>query len=212
LGTYRVTDNISVSGGVANTVGPTINGKANPPKAESYKTYMGSIAVTAPDDWGFLAGSTMYGGIVNGFSSSYGGSQTSYYLGTTLATPVTGLRLGAAFDLLNVHSPAAVDGGETWAVSMYASFQATEKLSFHGRAEYLRDRGNQQFFGSGAAQKVLAMTATAQYDLWENVLTRLEFRWDHAADGTQPYGGPSTFGSPSLKNAYLLAANVIYKF
>ena len=36
--------------------------------AESYKTYMGSIALTAPDSMGFLAGSTLYAGFVNGFS------------------------------------------------------------------------------------------------------------------------------------------------
>ncbi|HWI59041.1 MAG TPA: outer membrane beta-barrel protein, partial [Bacillota bacterium] len=74
LATYRFTDMLSASVGVANTVGPIINDRAfSPietvnPQAESYKTYMGSIALTAPDSLGFLAGSTLYGGIVNGFS------------------------------------------------------------------------------------------------------------------------------------------------
>ena len=43
-------------------------------KAESYKTYMGSIALTAPDSMGFLKGSTLYAGIVNGYNSSVWGS------------------------------------------------------------------------------------------------------------------------------------------
>jgi hypothetical protein len=46
------------------------------------------------------------------------------------------------------------------------------------------------------------------------VLTRVEVRWDHAADGTNGgklFGGEVT-GEPERKNAYLLAANVIYKF
>ena len=73
---------------------------------------MGSIALTAPEAWGFLAGSTLYGGIVNGFNGNQSGvdaladsrgNQINYYAGATVATPVTGLRLGAAFDyLLNV--------------------------------------------------------------------------------------------------------------
>src|SRR5205807_1135639 len=83
LGSYRVNDTISVAAGIANTLGPTINAKASPPMAESYKSYMGSIALTAPDSFGPLAGSTLYGGVVNGFSSSYGTSQTSWYAGST---------------------------------------------------------------------------------------------------------------------------------
>ncbi|HWH67798.1 MAG TPA: outer membrane beta-barrel protein, partial [Candidatus Sulfotelmatobacter sp.] len=129
LATYRFTDMLSASVGVANTVGPIINDRAfSPietvnPQAESYKTYMGSIALTAPDSLGFLAGSTLYGGIVNGFSttqtrsasaiSGYGENVTSYYAGATIATPVTGLRLGAAFDYLDVHNVS----GETWAAA-----------------------------------------------------------------------------------------------
>jgi hypothetical protein len=220
LGSYRLNDIFSISAGIANTLGPTIDGKANPPQAESYKSYMGSLAVTAPDNWGFLAGSTLYAGIVNGFSSSYfattGGTttsrQTSYYLGATLATPVTGLRVGAALDVLDVHNLS----GETWDVALYASYQMTEKMSFHGRAEYLRDRGNQTFFAtapqSGASSRVFELTTTLQYDLWQNVLTRLEFRWDHSADGSLAFGGKTPFSTPTRHNAYLLAANIVYKF
>jgi hypothetical protein len=55
------------------------------------------------------------------------------------------------------------------------------------------------------------VTTTIQYDLWKNVLSRLEFRWDHAADGSNAFGGKGTAG-PTLSNAYMLAANIIYKF
>jgi len=227
LTTYRFNDMISASAGIANTVGPTINGRANPPKAESFKTYMGSVALTAPESMGFLAGSTLYGGFVNGFnggpSDNYDGNSTSYYVGSTIATPVKGLRLGAAFDYLDVHNPTAVRGGETWAVGGYASYQATEKLSLHLRTEYLTDRGNQQFFDGSASQglaalspQTLAITATAQYDLWKNVISRLELRWDHSLNDADVFGGTANVntegGNPSLSNAWLLALNVIYKF
>ena len=228
LASYRFCDIFSASVGIANTTGPTINNRANDPiatafnpdasaKAESYKTYMGSFALTAPDSLGFLAGSTLYAGIVNGFNESYGDNSTSYYVGTTLATPVQGLRFGASFDYLDVHGPSSgpdYRGGETWALGGFASFQATEKLSFHGRVEYLRDRGDQKFF-FGYPDKVLDMTLTAQYDLWKNVLSRIELRWDHDLTDTGAYGPPSTesdgeFGR--MDNAWMLAANIIYKF
>jgi hypothetical protein len=167
---------------------------------------MGSIALTAPDEFGFLAGSTLYAGIVNGFSSGLEENATSYYVGATLATPVTGLRLGGALDVLDVHN----EGGETWSVAGYASFQATEKLSFHGRAEYLKDRGDQQILGLDS-DKILGVTATAQYDLWENVLSRLELRWDHSLSGNKTFGADES-GDPDRKNAWMLAGNIVYKF
>jgi hypothetical protein len=220
LMSYRFCDQVSASVGVANTIGPVINERAQGPnfsgasRAESYKTYMASVAVTAPDNMSFLSGSTLYAGIVNGFTDSYGESQTSYYVGGTVATPVAGLRLGIALDLLDVKD----NGGETWAVGGYASYQATEKLSLHLRGEYLRDRGDQKFFvdTNGDAtnpDKVLAITATAQYDLWKNVVSRLELRWDHSLNGGGVWGG--AVGSDEIgtkKNEVMLAANIIYKF
>ncbi len=224
LASYRFCDFFSASAGIANTMGPTINNRAFAPiqtvdpKAESYKSYMGSIALTAPDTMGFLAGSTLYAGVVNGFDESYFGNATSWYVGATVATPVTGLRAGAAFDALDVHNPDAVRGGETWSVAGYLSYQATEKLSLHGRIDYLKDRGNQEFFAgvpTGSAnlsEQTLALTATAQYDLWKNVISRLELRWDHSLNDQEVFGGEAAGSAPTLGNAWMLAANIIYKF
>jgi hypothetical protein len=59
----------------------------------------------------------------------------------------------------------------------------------------------------------MALTATAQYDLWKNVISRLEFRWDHSLSGQQVWGNPGTsVDGGSLHNEWLLAANLIYKF
>jgi hypothetical protein len=238
LASYRFCDCFSASAGVADTVGPTINGRAfqtpTAPyntKAESYKTYMGSIALTAPDSWGFLSGSTFYSGIVAGYNGNVTGvdvvgnpttvgNQLNYYAGLTVATPVTGLRLGSAFDLLNVYEAS----GQTMAVSGYASFQATEKLSFHARGEFLKDTqgvllhdtvvfdtdGN--LISMSSPSKILALTATVQYDLWKNVISRLELRWDHSLTDTPTFGGSDALGRPTADNAWMLAANVIYKF
>lgn len=197
LATYRVNELVSLSAGVADTVGPQINSRAWPIKAESYKTYMGSVAVTAPDTWGWLAGSTLYGGVVNGFSGSVGDNQTSWYLGGTLATPIEGLRLGAAWDVLDLHDRT----GDLWAVSVYASYAATDRLSLHARGELLTSVADA---GGKDNSQIWALTGTVQYDLWQNVLTRAEVRWDHGDEGT--------YFTPNRRNSVLLAANVIYKF
>lgn len=222
LASYRFCESFAISGGIADTVGPRINARATDVgKAESSKTYMASFLVTAPESMGFLSGSTMEAGVVNGLNeggrSAYDENTTSYYVGATVATPVTGLRLGGAFDYMDVHNTS----GETWSLAGYASYQATEKLSLHFRGEYLRDRGEQKFFttdftdpaASTNPDKVLALTATAQYDLWKNVISRVEFRWDHSLSGQQVWGTPTAdVNGGSLHNEWLLAANLIYKF
>ncbi len=235
LGTYKVCDTISLTAGVANTFGPTINEKAQGPNfsgstmAESYKTYMAAVALTAPSNWSWLAGSTVSAGIINGFNSSAigfgGGGQTSFYAGTTINTPLSALKLGASVDYLTIRDVAQVrdagdddfDGdGTSWAAALYASFQATEKLSLNFRGEFVDDSADiieAEDFSNGIRRaKIWAATATAQYDLWKNVISRVEFRWDHG-DNAKYFGGPnSSTGGPSRKNAYLLAAQVIYKF
>jgi hypothetical protein len=215
LASYRINDNLSVAAGIANTVGPTINNRAQFfGRAESYKAYMASLSVTAPDNFGFLAGSTMYAGIVNGLNESYGDTTTSFYAGTTIATPVTGLRLGGAFDYLDIRNDRfGPDQTSTaWAAAIYASYQATEKLSLHQRIDYLDDQAAffyDEFGPLGATGfKVLSFTTDVQYDLWKNVLSRVEFRWDHADSG-KLFGGDVT---PSKKNNVMIAANIIYKF
>lgn len=197
LGSYRVNDYVSFSAGMANTFGPSINERAHGPNSagggspttsESYKAYMGSIALTAPDDWGWVGGSTLYGGIINGFSSTTVDAQTHYYLGGTLATPVAGLKVGASLDYVEAHNYPS-GGDNIWTVAGYGSYQATEKLSFHGRMEYLKGSVPSAV---GDDLELFALTGTVQYDLWENVISRLEIRWDRCMDspvGTDIFGG-----------------------
>ena len=232
LMSYQVNKAVSLSAGIANTYGPAINVRANPPKAESYKTYMASAALTAPDDWGFVAGSSFYFGFINGFNSGGGASaggadQTSWYAGVTLNTPVKNLKVGASFDYLNTTGEfAELNGGANHvyanAWGLYASLQATEKLSVHARGEYVSGTGP---FTAGN-NEIFALTGTLQYDLWANVISRLEIRWDHqAGDGEMSKfggllvspGGGGPLGTPvatenEKKNAVMFAANIIYKF
>jgi hypothetical protein len=206
LATYRFNDVFSMSGGVANTTGPTINERAHGPNAgptgapvdaESYKAYMGSIALTAPDSWGWAAGSTLYGGVVNGYNANVVDNITSFYVGLTLATPVTGLKLGAAFDYLNAHNFDS-EGDSIAVIGLYASYQATEKLSLHLRGEYLNGEGGTDGAGNSLDDlEMYEVTATVQYDLWKNVISRLEFRWDHCAGGPEDqriFGGSTVSG------------------
>lgn len=221
LGTYRFCDSVSVSGGLANTFGASINNRSNGNSGgESHKTLLGSVALTAPSDWGWVAGSSLYLGAITGFDSGVTASSGTassnrdhYYAGLTLATPVAGLKVGGSVDYTHVSESGTV-GSTTlpvvengYAYALYASLQATEKLSIHGRAEYLRGQTP-----TATNPDRTALTATFQYDLWKNVISRAEFRWDHNETSAFPVNGNGDGVNNVDKNAYLAALNVIYKF
>lgn len=243
LGTYKVNDEISVSGGIANSAGGlgTVTPSYTPTAVfESQKAYMGDIALTAPDSMGFLKGATMTLAAVHAVDSSSSGlgatgtgTTTSWYAGVTLPTPITQLKVGACFDYLNEQDlnaalvPTGKNGDDVWVVGAYATFQATDKLSFNFRGEYLDDDSNfgdvvQLYatpfatppYGPGVTphgNSAEEITATVQYNLWANVLTRGEFRWDHVEHG-QAFGYSQPSGNPDRANDFLLALNIVYQF
>ena len=97
--TYKISDAVSVTLGIANTSIPSfINSRpqGEPAMAESYKTYMGALSFTAPTNWGAMSGSSFYVGIINGFDGA--GSQDNLYVGTTINTPLSTLKIGASYD------------------------------------------------------------------------------------------------------------------
>ena len=212
---YQFWEGLSAIVGVADTFGPRINERAFPARAESYKTYLGSFTLTVPERWGLLAGATLTGCVINGFNAGAGADQTSWYVGGTLNTPLKGLKVGASYDYAGVSHQALGGANYANATALYASYQATEKLSLHARAEYASSDALTAPPASTpilGAREVFATTATVQYDLWKNVLSRIEFRWDHAASGSPAYGGEGVGAAPTKKDSFILLANVSYKF
>jgi hypothetical protein len=233
LGTYKVNDSLSLSAGIANMWNDNFaqagygiaayQGLNTTPFDESQKAYMGSINLTAPDSAGFLKGATVTLGAVHGVNSTIaGGSETSWYAGATLPTPINVLKVGAAFDYLMEAQivstgPVVIRGGDDiWTLGLYATVQATDKLSMNVRGEYFDDSstGNDAVF-LYPGNKGEEFTATVQYNLWANVMTRGEFRWDHIEHtfaNTEGFGANSTTGAIDKSNDFLLALNVIYQF
>ncbi len=218
LASYQVNDIIGVSGGVANgDSGFGLNGGSLTANgftsgqsgssfrgllAESARVYMGSVVVKAPESTGWLAGSSLYVGAVNGDANGAKNDPTLLYVGVSLATPIKELSLGASADLL---FNAGV-GGQSYAnaYAFYTGYQITEKLKANNRFEYATS-GYGAFLPGRAEDKMIGETFTLDYALWANVLTRGEFRWDRSVDGgANPFDGQ--------KNDLSLTASVVYKF
>ena len=206
-GTYKVSDLLTVQAGVADDsssggggYNPSVNGTGL-----YYPTVLGLATLTAPDSFGWAKGATLSGGIINtGGSENAGGGATSWYAGFTLPTPVAALKLGGAFDYLNGH-PTFGTGFNTFVVAGYGTYQINDKTSFNLRTELQQGQGND------FAQEEI--TATLQYNLWANVLTRLEFRWEHNEHGDAYLSAGSLNGNGTPeKDAFLFAAQAIYTF
>jgi hypothetical protein len=212
LATYQFSKVITAQAGICDAWSAHVNARSNPPKAESYKTYMGAVSLTAPESLGFLAGSTLSGGIINGYDAANLTDKTSWYVGGTFKTPCKCLSVGLAYDYVNLANQTigVPKAGYQSAADAYLLVQATDKLSFNSRVEYFSQ--SQYLAAAGTPEEVFAITETVQYDLWKNVISRLEFRWDHSLDGVAAYGGTPASPGPALKNAFLVAANIIYKF
>jgi len=222
LATYKAADVLAISAGVANTWGTTANTLNGTAVYESQKTYMGSIALTAPDSFGALKGATLNLGVIHGVDSTRAtGTRSSYYAGLTLPTPSSAVKLGAAFDYLNFNNSGAANGHDdsVWVAGLYTTIQPTDKLSFNFRGEIVdatqigTSVSVNPLNGYYAGHYAGELTATVQYKLWANVLSRVEFRWDHV-DG-DAFGYSSTSSNPNgvmKENDFMLALNLIYQF
>jgi len=212
VGSYTVNKMITVQAGVANATSAF--------NSFSDKAVVGSIALTAPDSWGWVKGATLNLGAVVNISSQ---GQQNYYAGITLPTPVSALKVGAAFDFIAVNNQFTFfnNGNDSgYVIGLYGSYQATDKLSLNIRGEFYDLEGDalnplnpesapsERREPNGIGEEV---TATVQYNLWANVISRLEFRWDHADTGVA-FGNDGGRESTSQGNSFILALNLIYQF
>jgi len=218
LGTYQVNEILGFNAGISNTqfgdfsgVRGGINTKyAWGGGGESWKSYMGGFVIKAPESTGWLAGSSLYGGVVKGFAGGEDNDPVNFYVGGTMSTPWKALSLGVAYDYL---ANGSFEGSYGNSIAAYASLQVTEQFKINGRAEYVTSSGgvfSGYSNGPGTTstaindESFMGYTVTFDYALWANVVSRLEFRWDHNLDGVEYFDGQS--------NDYSLSLNLIYKF
>ena len=214
LASYDLTSWLSLNGGVANGLSNrTLLNKTNDRAYDDDGTvaagklsYVGSVALTAPESMGFLAGAMLYGGIVNtgiGEDANGGDDVVNFYAGATLPTPWKALAIGAAYDY---QSNGVFDNSYANALAGYLSLQLSEKLKLNGRAEYATGSPGTYGTATGNDVELFGVVGTLDYSLWANALTRLEFRWDN------DLSGDGVFIDGTQTSAMSLALNVIYKF
>lgn len=202
LASYQISEAASLSVGVADANNTILN-PGNRGLNNSAKTYMAAVSLTAPESLGPLGGTSITAGVVDGRAGGAGGPDTTQiYLGGDIPTPIENLSLGLAWDHINVGGASDSDS-----IAAYIGYKATEKLGINTRIDYL-DQGNANGGGAGVnGGEFLGTTVTADYALWENVVTRAEWRWDKDLD-SDGFGRAAN----ARNNNHLFLLNAIYNF
>lgn len=212
---------LGVRGGVANAYDTwAYNGR----NSESGRlSYMGAVNLIFPESTGFMEGTELYFGVVNGIDNGWISSGTNngwdtanvvnYYAGITMPLPVTGLRFGFSYDYRGqserTDDAGAVTSRSAWAnaYAAYLAYDVTDKLTLANRAEYANGTDGSWNFWTGEDAEYLSDTFTVSYKLWENVITRAEFRWDHDLSGNK-----TAVDDCDRSNAFGITGNIVYVF
>jgi hypothetical protein len=166
LASTSLTESVSVSLGLANSFDSTAGLHNGTISGDGNFAYLAGVEVTAPDNLGFLAGSTVYVGYVNGAGSGVDNDSEDklLYVGASMASPIEGLSLGVAYDDREYGNGQA----DADAVALYAVLDVSDGVSLAARYDTVDDSSDTKSMWS----------ATLGYSIWDNVLTRLEYNYE----------------------------------
>jgi hypothetical protein len=219
LASYAVNDVVQITGAVANSWNTIINARPTLEDGrvtEDRKTYLGGIGLVAPEDLPVFGGANLYTSMSYGFDSNESADQIkSYYTGGSWPL-MEALSLGFALDYRELDPAGEGPKQNAKTAATYASIQACEDLSFHGRAEWARGTAGSwgvANIGTPEDDHFFGLTFTTQYDWLENLLTRLEMRWDKdLSDGIGSFNNPPSTGTDPDKDNLSLALNAVFSF
>ncbi|MDI9401239.1 MAG: outer membrane beta-barrel protein [Limisphaerales bacterium] len=214
---------LELTAGIANAYdNPTINERAS---HSARLSYMGAVSLIFPESTGFLEGTELFVSVVNGVSPdgdediapNSRPSTVGYNAWLLMPLPLEGFSWAFSHNHVCNTSRGYTDPEDAsrWsnAYGVYLIYEATDRLTFANRIEYAdgspgtyNQEGIHVDWGTKQDQ-FLANTFTASYRLWENVLTRAEFRWDRDLSSNRRMSDDG-----SRNNAFGVAANILYRF
>lgn len=208
LASYNIAEGVAITGGVANTAYGPVNGRHMPNGIESKLALLGALNVTLAEAAGPLENSTFTIGYVGGPAGMATTKDThNLYAGATFNLGVEGLQLGLAWDYREDIGGTQGANDDTWAAAVYLGY-GVDKWSVNLRADYSESTDGLWYGGFGntaGRDEIGSLTATIGYQIWENVLTRLEGRLDKAFSDEKPFGMAD-------EHAITVALNAVYKF
>ena len=156
----------------------------------------------SPKGWLSFNLAGMYG------SEETGNNHSNRSLVDFVATyqPFKQLTLKVNTDYAQEQDLVAPGKAATWSgVAGYARYDFTDKISFSDRLEYFSDPKGVRIT-SGTSADYWEDTVTWELRPFKNLITRLEYRYDHASDYVY------TIGTKAAKNQGTIGTEVIYLF
>jgi hypothetical protein len=168
------------------------------------KSFIGRVNVTAPGGNANLAQTIVYS--TDGESSIGATDSNLLYdvVGTWTPKAFNGkLLFGLNLDYLANQNTDRSNTDDSYGVALYSKYQLTKIFSLAGRGEYAHG-GAINATTAGRlpdAADAYSFTLTAGFDLWQNLITRVEYRLDK-----------STSDIVTNKEQHQIALNMIYSF
>jgi len=225
---------LGLTGGIANTYASFgINDRSS----DSVRlSYTGVISLTFPESTGFLEGTELFFGVVNGVNTVVNGPDTKtriipstvsysayakqsspntvdYSAYAKIPLPIDKLSFVAAYEYIAQATRHDLEHAWAQAIAGYLIYDFTESFTLANRFEYAN--GTPDYFADTTrvvwkgdeAADFIADTFTVTYKLTENVLTRAEFRWDQDITHNGRMVDDGT-----QNNAYGITGNITYIF
>jgi hypothetical protein len=170
---YEWDSRYQIALGVANTNDPRINGT---PANADRKTLLAGFMWELPEALGPLGGSRFSLGYVNGRARTGSDPIQNLYLGLGLLPNSEKWNLSLTHDSRIL--PGA--GNDDSVFGLYVGRTLSDDLTLSARAEIYQE-GAKLYSGESAAEQTdgQSLTLTLNYKIWENVISRLEYRWDN---------------------------------
>jgi len=197
LASYQLTDDLSVSVGLANGTTSAANNASD----SGTKVLLTSVSYTTPDSAGVLGGVELYYGGVWGAEAASTDNATDYhYFSAAIPLPVEGLSYSVAWDVVDNGELVGSNKGDSNIVGHYLSYAISDKLTANVRYEHGNlNTGSTPGTAAWASNidGLESLTIGLDYALWDNTTTRIEWR-DDSGDG--------------LSDQEVVALNLVYSF
>ena len=105
------------------------------------------------------------------------------------------------------------DSQTWWGAALYASYKLNKVWTVSARGEYLHsDSGATTKFGAADTNNdEFSETLTLSFAIWDNLLTRAEYRYDHVVNGAE-FSPGQTVGSATYADQNEISLEAVYSF
>jgi hypothetical protein len=147
-----------------------------------------------------------------GFNVDFGYNGAS---GVPSATQTTSLATaGAGAPPAFATAGALSDSNTYYGAALYASYKLNKVVTVSARGEYIHeDASDDPKFGfAGVSNDDFSETLTVAFNIWDNLLTRAEYRYDHVVNGTAGAGTTGLGAVSTYQDQNEISLEAVYSF